>query len=149
MPGPIGERWLEMTIRTVRRTSLRWTTRAGCALAVLAGVVAMHALPGNTTMSSDQGVATPLSMTVMSRPAMHHVDTMLTAVAAPMAGMACGHDHCLATLRSAAQITTHGQVASLSRPQVASASVPALLELASERAPPQQVCLNVLCVSRT
>jgi len=122
------------------------TARAFGALAVLAGVLGMHAL-GPSTGSMKMAGQSP---TVMALSSAHVVDhAAVSSVIVEHSHSTCVHEHCLAVLRiplrlPAAQLVVAnvgaGPAPSPANPQ---------LDRAGQRAPPHAVCLIAVCVSRT
>ena len=130
----------------------QWMPRAVIALALVAGVLAMHGLSGPLPTSMTAG--SPMGASHETKPGHAGTPDLVAAKATPPARSAtasrtCGEHPCLGTLRTATRLAPPALLANVAKPPGT------LLSLMSEvvgprlRAPPEAVSLTRLCVCRT
>jgi hypothetical protein len=127
--------------------------RAVLALAVLAGVLAMHSLGSSmdsmAVMSPHLSPETSMSAS-MTPPVAAGADVGTRVSAATGARQSiCGQEHCVATLRPTAQLRAQVLPAAESEAAPSSGRTAATQRHLMLRAPLPSTSLTVLCVSRT
>ena len=130
----------------------QWMPRAVIALALVAGVLAMHGLSGPLSTSMTTG--SPMGALHDTKPGHAGTPDLVAAKATPpalsaTATMKCAEHPCVGTLRTATRLASPALLANVAEPPGT------LLPLMSEvvgprlRAPPEAVSLTRLCVCRT
>jgi hypothetical protein len=132
---------------TPRRSAARFV-RVLSALAVLVGVIGMHAV-GGMSMAAPTATGSPHTSMAMASLLDNRGRVAPSPVVAEPQPAMCVQDHCLATLRVASQLPEPAQFAAVTEPRAARAALAVQPHDVMLRAPPHAVCLTVVCVSRT
>jgi hypothetical protein len=126
---------------------MSWVGRAIVTLAVLAGIIGMHGL--DSSLDSMAVMSPHPSTSLTTTAGMASSDVHAQSAAERSVQPSCGQDHCLAMLRTPAQLHAPVQVAAWQAAPAGCATSTGPQHRATLRAPPPTSSLTLLCVSRT